>query len=177
MPLVTPIADSRSDALSSVSSPFLRADCSSLTTLLSRRDADVPVSTPHQRTRFPKLKHLVLSPGQSWEEQEWELPTGDGIFNEHLSLWHSTVFENRRSYLLPYRWAAQVKNWEQLACRYPTTELRRHYLKSHTSVQCSFHRSHLHILAFLCGTFPSSLHFYLSHFLLSPSFSKTTCPL
>ena len=55
MPLVTPLADSRSDALSSVSSPFLRADCSSLTTLLSRRDADVPVST-HTREQVSKAE-------------------------------------------------------------------------------------------------------------------------
>ena len=88
--------------------------------------------SPSEQAKFPKLKHLVLTPGQSWEEQEWELPTGNGIFNEHLSLWHSTVLEDRRGYLLSYRWAAQVKNQEQLACRYTTTELRRHYFKSHT---------------------------------------------
>ena len=59
----------------------------------SRRDAEVPASRPHNRTSF-----------QSWNILSWHLdshgrnrsenyPQGNGIFDAHLSLWHSTVLE------------------------------------------------------------------------------------
>ena len=126
-----------------------------------------PSEQATQENKSPKLKHLFLTPGQSWEEQEWELPTGK------WDLWCAPVTLTLNS---PWRWTwlsalLQTGSSGQepgATC----TKIHSHCVEERvfgksrlTPGRCSLHRGHLHFLASLPRTFPSSLHFYMSHFL------------
>ena len=173
-----------------LSSPFSRPDLSFLRTSLprlSRRDEEVPGSRPHKRTSFQSWNIFV-----SWNIQvSWHLdshgrnrsenfPQGNGISDEHLSLLHSAVLEDRRGYLLSYRWATQFKKLDKLSC----PEINNQWMKALLCEKSSLTPGQFSLLNVLCTCWFLCLEHFPLLFIFSWvtsywlfSFRRPSCPL